>query len=39
MLGNWDDIGEQYRLFVIDERWGIRDHTMPKSNPSVLLHR
>ena len=39
MLGNWDDIGKIYRLFVIDKRWGIRDHSVPENNPPVLLHR
>ena len=39
MLADWDEIGIAYRLFIIDERWGIRDHTVPKHNPPVLLHR
>lgn len=39
MLAEWNEIGKQYHVFVIDERWGIRDHTVPKNNPPVLLHK
>ena len=39
MLANWDEIGKQYRVFIINETWGIRDHTVPKRNAPVLLHR
>ena len=38
-LADWAEIGKSYHLFEINERWGIRDHTMPSRNPPVLVHR
>lgn len=40
MLYDWNThIGKEYNLFIINERWGIRDHTTPDVSPAVIVHR
>ena len=39
MLSDWDtENGRKLKLFKINERWGIRNNSIPDT-PSVIVHR
>ena len=38
MLSEWGSFRQDLNLFKINERWGIRDNSLPNT-PAVIMHR